>query len=67
MELVMRDAQIQWPYLLQLGFVWDIVDIFCSCILVPWVPTARQVRSRVHDRDCTQQDCALQDCMSGRW
>lgn len=44
MELVGREAQLQWPYLLQMELVWDLVDIFCTCIFVPWVATQRQVR-----------------------
>lgn len=39
----MREVQLQWPYLLQMGFVWDLLTVYCTCVFVPWARTFREV------------------------
>ncbi len=48
MEVVIKEAQLQWPYLLQMGFLWDLMTVYCTCIFVPWVPTLCKVRLDNH-------------------
>ena len=44
MEVVVKEAQLQWPYLLQMGFLWDVMAVYCTCVFVPWVPTLHKAR-----------------------
>jgi hypothetical protein len=44
MEVVIREVQLQWPYLLQMGFLWDLLTVYCTCVFVPWARTFREVR-----------------------
>ncbi|KAK9808775.1 hypothetical protein WJX72_003363 [[Myrmecia] bisecta] len=37
MELELKGAKLQWPYVLQLDLIWDIVQTYTHCICVPWV------------------------------
>ena len=48
MEVVVREVQLQWPYLLQMGFLWDLLTIYCTCVFVPWARTFREVCLCVH-------------------
>ena len=43
MEVVVKEAQLQWPYLLQMAFLWDLVGVYTRCVFVPWVDTLREV------------------------
>jgi hypothetical protein len=47
MEVVVREVQLQWPYLLQMGFLWDLLTIYCTCVFVPWARTFREVWLRL--------------------
>lgn len=46
MEVSFRGAKLQWPYLMQMDFVWDVSEAYTHCVMVPWVspwPTVPEV------------------------
>lgn len=45
MEVVVKEVQLQWPYLLQTGFLWDVLTVYCTCVFVPWARTYAEVQS----------------------
>jgi hypothetical protein len=38
MEIVAREAQLHWPYLLQLDVVWEVAEVFSRFFCVPGAP-----------------------------
>ncbi len=44
LEVCLTGARLQWPYLMDLALVQDLVQISSACVLVPTAPTLHEVR-----------------------